>query len=261
MQYIDTHSHLYLSQFDDDRENAVKRAIDAGVTRMILPNVDVTTIEQLHALAGKYPQHCFPMMGLHPTSVKEDYQHQLNQIENLIQTKKYLALGEIGIDLYWDKTYLAEQITVFEHQINLAKKLALPIIIHARESFEIIFKVMDRLNDDNLNGIFHSFSGSEKEAEKIIDYGFKLGIGGVVTFKNSKLDEVIKKINLQHIVLETDAPYLAPVPFRGKRNESAYLINTAKKIAEIKNMPLSEIAFHTTKNAELVFNFQPKPCT
>lgn len=254
MKYTDTHTHLFDEQFDGDRTQIVLKSIDSGVKKMILPGIDSTYLQKQLNLIQEFPQNCFPAFGLHPSHVKENYREELNIVENLLTQHKAVAIGEIGIDLYWDKTFLNEQIEAFEYQINLAKRLNLPIIIHVREAFTEVFKVLDKLNDNNLTGVFHSFSGNIEDAKKIINYkGFKFGINGVVTFKNSGLDRVISEIPIEYIVLETDSPWLAPVPFRGKRNESSYLLIIAKKVAEIYNKTLNEISEITEINSEQLF--------
>ena len=220
---------------------------------MLLPNVDGRTAKAMHSLADKYPDHCLPMIGLHPTSVKDGFWEEIERIKKYLTTRKYWGIGETGIDLYWDKTFLAQQEDSFREHINLAKEYRLPLIIHARNSYDEIFMIMDRENDDTLRGIFHAFTGNTDQAERIIDYGFKLGIGGIVTFRNSGLETVVKEIDLQHIVLETDAPFLAPVPRRGRRNEPAYLLFTAEKIAEIHQVSLETIAEITTENSASLF--------
>ncbi|MCB2197212.1 MAG: TatD family hydrolase [Bacteroidetes bacterium] len=253
MQLIDTHTHIFLPEFDDDRDQVIKNAQENGISQILLPNVDHTTTTSLLKLADKYPDFCLPMMGLHPTSVDENYQKELKKVEDWLAKRKFYAIGEIGIDLYWDKTYKSQQEDAFLHQINLAKKYNLPIVIHARESFDEIFKIVEKEMDDNLTGVFHAFTGNEKQADQIVDWGFKIGIGGIVTFKNAGLDKVVSNIDINHIVLETDSPYLAPVPKRGKRNESAYIIYIAQKIAEIKNIAIEEVARITTNNAQQLF--------
>ncbi len=259
MFLIDTHAHLFLEQFDEDRAQVIQNAVDNGIKKIFLPDIDRSTSNAVLELAKKYSGICYPMIGLHPTSVKENFRDELKHVENMLDKEKYYGIGESGIDLYWDKTFLKEQIEAFRFQINLAKKTGLPLIIHSRESFNEIFSVLDELNDDNLKGIFHSFTGNEAQAEKILSYkGFKIGIGGIVTFKNSKLPDVVKKIDLKHIVLETDSPYLAPTPKRGKRNESAFLLYIAEKIADIHNVDLQTVANITTKNAENLFGLTNK---
>lgn len=253
MQFIDTHIHLYLPEFDQDRDQTITNAIDNNVQKMFLPNVDSTTIQSLMDLVNQYPGHCYPMIGLHPTSVKENYLEELEWVESWLKKEKFIAIGEIGIDLYWDKTFEKQQEEVFRQQIDLAKKYDLPVVIHARESFDEIFKIMNEVVDEQLAGVFHAFTGNNAQSEQIIDWGFKIGIGGIVTFKNAGLDQVVRNIDINHIVLETDSPYLAPVPKRGKRNQSAYIKYIAEKIALIKNIPVNQVAEITTKNAKQLF--------
>lgn len=254
MLLTDTHTHLYLEQFSEDIEEVIERALDYKVQRFFFPNIDRGTTAQLLKLCKKFPDHCFPMMGLHPCSVKEDYEDELSHVYEELKTGKYCAVGEIGIDLYWDKTFTKEQEIAFRKQIEWAKEFALPIVIHARESFQEIFSVMDDMNDDRLTGIFHCFTGTYEDAKKILGYGgFKLGIGGVVTFKNSGLDKVVAQLNPKDLVLETDSPYLAPTPYRGKRNESSYVVRVAEKLADIFELSLEEIAEITTQNSKDVF--------
>lgn len=253
MLFVDTHTHLYLTEFDSDRKQVVENAIQEGITRMFLPNIDVESIEPLKDLAKNFPSNCFPMMGLHPTSVKEDYQNQLNTIKAELIREKYIAIGEIGIDLYWDKTFKEQQIDAFAQQINWAAEMDLPIVIHARESFNEIFMELERLKHLNVKGVFHSFTGNAEQAQKAIDLGFYIGINGIITFKNAGLDKVVRGIDLKNILLETDSPYLAPVPNRGKRNESKNLRFTAQKIAEIHNLSIEELALITTNNALSLF--------
>lgn len=255
MIFIDTHTHLFSPSFNEDRTDAVQRAINAGVDKLLLPNIDVDSISAMYDLCNQFPNNCFPMMGLHPGSVDENWERNLEVIKEHLFTRKNLAVGEIGMDLYWDKTFQDAQAQAFRQQISWAKELKLPIIIHAREAFEEIFDIVDELNDDNLRGIFHCFTGTLEQARKIQEYGgFMLGLGGVLTYKKSGLDEVVKDIPIDMIVLETDSPYLPPTPHRGKRNESAYLIHIAEKLAEIKQMKLTEVADLTTANARQMFN-------
>lgn len=254
MILTDTHTHLYSEQFKDDIDEVVQKAIKLGISRFFLPNIDSSYTNTLLALAKKYPDNMFRMMGLHPCSVKADYQQELEHVEKMLSAHQVVAIGEIGIDLYWDKTFLKEQQAAFRYQIRLAKANNLPFVIHCRDAFDEIFEILDEENDENMRGIFHCFTGNLEQAQKIINYGgFKLGIGGVVTFKNAGLDKVVEQISLEHLVLETDAPYLAPVPYRGKRNESAYLIEIATKIASLKQVSLEEVASITTKNSIEVF--------
>jgi TatD DNase family protein len=255
MIFIDTHTHLFSPSFNEDRTDAVQRAINAGVDKLLLPNIDVGSISAMYDLCNQFPNNCFPMMGLHPGSVDEHWERNLEVIKEHLFTRNNLAVGEIGMDLYWDKTFQDAQAQAFRQQISWAKELKLPIIIHAREAFEEIFDIVDELNDDSLRGIFHCFTGTLEQAQKIQEYGgFMLGLGGVLTYKKSGLDEVVKDIPLDMIVLETDSPYLPPTPHRGKRNESAYLIHIAEKLAEIKQMKLTEVADLTTANARQMFN-------
>ncbi len=255
MQFTDTHTHLFLKHFSEDIENVIQRAINNGVTKMFLPNVDKNTIADLLTVTKKFPDNCYNIMGLHPCSVKEDFETVLEYIENIIDTNTVYGIGETGIDLYWDKTTLDKQILAFRHQIRWAKEKSLPIIIHARESLSEILAVMQTEHDDKLFGIFHCFSGTLKEAEQIREMqNFKLGIGGPLTYKNSKLPEIIKNIDLQYIVLETDSPFLPPIRHRGQRNESAYIVEIAEKIAEIKNISIQEVAKITNENSWKIFN-------
>ncbi len=254
MNLIDSHSHLYLEEFNEDRKNVVHRAIEQGVNKILLPNVDKHTIIQMLNLTKAYPETFFPMMGLHPTSVNENYQSQLKEIKSWLSKEKFYAIGEVGIDLYWDKTFKNEQMIVFATQIQWAKQMHLPLVIHARESFDEIFEVLETENSSHLTGVFHSFTGTLSQAQRAVEMGFKIGINGIVTFKNSGLDKVVQEIDLENILLETDAPYLAPHPKRGKRNESAYLIYITKKLAELYNLSSAKIAEQTSRNAEKLFN-------
>ncbi len=254
MKLTDTHTHLFMEHFDADREQVIRRALEAGVEKMILPNVDEKTIDRLHQTIKMFPDNLFPAMGLHPTSVKNDFEQKLQIIEDLLKTRKYYAIGEIGIDLYWDKTYKEQQIEAFRHQIRLAKELDLPVIIHTRDSFEVALQVVKEENDNRLRGVFHCFTGSYEQAMQIRELGgFYIGLGGVLTFKNSKLGERIKDVPMDMIVLETDSPFLTPHPYRGKRNESSYLVYVAKKLAEVKNLSLEQVAQITTENALKLF--------
>lgn len=256
MILTDTHTHLYSEQFNEDIDTVIDNCIEKGIDRLFLPNIDSSSINSMLALAKKYPNNCFPMMGLHPTSVKENYQEELQLIEEWLNKQKFCAIGEIGIDLYWDKSTLAIQQDAFKTQINWAKERSLPFVIHCRDAFDEIFEILDELNDENMKGIFHCFTGNVNQAQRIINYSdFKIGIGGVVTFKNSGLDKVVEQIDLEHIVLETDSPYLAPSPYRGKRNESTYLYNIADKLSDIYKKPIEEIAAITTNNSIEIFGF------
>lgn len=253
--YIDTHTHLYSEQFNEDRTEMIQRAIAAGVERMYMPNIDLNSVDGMHALEKQFPGNCFAMMGLHPCSVDANWESVLAEMKVLLEKRPYVAVGEIGIDLYWDKTFVVEQKESFRTQINWAKELQIPIVIHARDSFPEIYEVLDQENDERLKGIFHCFTGNEQDVKKILDYqGFLFGIGGVVSYKKSNLPETLKHIPLEKLLLETDAPYLAPTPFRGKRNESAYVIHTAEKIAEILDLSLSKLQEATTQNAMNIFH-------
>jgi len=250
---IDTHAHLYLEDFMHDIEEVVQRAYSIGVKKIILPNIDSGSIKKLFDLADAYPQICYPLIGLHPTSVDGDYREELEAIEYWLGRRKFYGIGEIGIDLYWDKTRLNEQKEAFRYQISLAKSSKLPIVIHVRDSFEEVYSIVKEEQDGTLRGIFHCFSGSFPDAEKIIGLGFFLGVGGVITFKNSNLSEVIKQVDINHLVLETDSPYLAPVPKRGQRNESSYLSVVAQKVAQIYNCSVENVARVTSENARTLF--------
>ena len=252
----DSHTHLYLDAFDRDREQVIERAVNAGINRMLLPNIDRASIAPLFDLVERFPDHCFPMMALHPTSVKADYREELKHIEKVSQKKEIVAIGETGMDLYWDKTYQSEQEDAFATQIGWAMERDLPIVIHARDSFKEIFEVLDSAGGPGLRGVFHSFTGGLEELERALSYDFMIGINGIVTFNNSGLDQVVRQIPPDRLLLETDAPFLAPVPYRGKRNESSYLLQTALKVAEIHKLTVEEIANITTANAELLFRLK-----
>lgn len=253
MIITDTHTHLYSEAFDDDRTDVIERALKEGVRRFFIPAIDSTYTDAMLALERQFPEHIFLMTGLHPTHVKENYREELRHIEETLEKRKFYAIGEIGMDLYWDKTFVEEQREAFRHQIRLAKKYSLPIVIHCRDAFDEIFEILESEKDDGLFGIFHCFTGTLAEARKAISLNMKLGIGGVVTFKNGKIDTFLDQIPLSHIVLETDAPYLAPVPFRGKRNESAYITNVLNKLALLYNKSCEEIAEITTANSKEIF--------
>ena len=253
MKIIDTHTHLYLNQFKDDIDKVIQRSIDKGINKFIFPAIDSTHFDDMHDLKNKYPGSIYLMSGLHPTNVKENYKEELEFVVNSLKSHSYVAIGEIGIDLYWDKTYLKQQQDAFEFQIRLAIKNDLPIVIHCREAFDEIFEILDKENCSKLRGVFHCFTGTLDQANRAINLGFKLGIGGVVTFKNGGIDKFLSQIDLKHIVVETDSPYLAPVPFRGKRNESSYITYVIDKLSEIYGLPIKKIASETTKNAEKVF--------
>lgn len=251
---IDTHAHLYHKQFDPDREDMLARALEAGVTKLFLPNVDHESIAAMDALAAAHPDRCFAMMGLHPCSVGENNSEAMEEVERLLRTGRYCAVGEIGIDLYWDKTFLAQQQEVFRMQIRWAKELELPIAIHCRESYNEVIAILEEENDASLRGVLHCFTGNPEQARRVIALGgFYLGIGGVVTYPKGGLFETMREVGAEHCVLETDAPYLAPVPYRGKRNESAYLPRIAARLAEATGHAVEEIEAITTRNAELLF--------
>ncbi len=249
----DTHTHLYYEKDEAKRRELIDRCFENGVKRLFLPNVDAKSIPLVMNLAEAYPDNCFPMLGLHPCDVKEGYATALDTIFESLADYKIYAIGEIGIDLYWDKSTLNIQQEAFKKQIAWAKQLDLPIVIHCRDAFDELYKVLLEEKDEKLKGIFHCFSGNTDEAKKVIELGFYLGIGGVVTYKNSGLDKVVAEIGLEHLVLETDAPYLTPVPFRGKPNESSYLVYVAAKVAEVKNISLEEVAAITTENSKNIF--------
>jgi TatD DNase family protein len=260
MILTDTHAHLYLEQFDEDRPDMVRRAIDKGVRYLFLPNIDRGSIGPMMKLAGEFPGICFPMIGLHPTSVDADYETQLETVTEWLGKAEFCAIGEMGIDLYWDKTFFPQQQEAFRFQVKLALEHDLPLVIHSRNSFDEIFALLDETWQPGLRGVFHCFTGDRTQADHILGLGFKLGIGGVLTYKNSGLTEVLKDISLEHILLETDAPFLAPVPHRGKRNESAYIPDIAAALAGIKNLSIEEVAWVTTRNALEFFNL-PNPET
>jgi len=253
MTITDTHTHLYASEFDDDRAEMMQRAFDAGISRFFIPAIDATFTQSMYDLENAYPENIFLMMGLHPTHVKDNYLEELQHVEEELSKRKFFAIGEIGIDLYWDKTHLPQQQDAFRKQIQLAKKYKLPIVIHCREAFDEIFQILEEEKSTDLFGIFHCFSGTYNQALQAISYNMKLGVGGVVTFKNGKIDQFLSQIDLKHLVLETDSPYLAPVPFRGKRNESSYIINVVEKLAAIYTLSTAEIAQITTENSKEIF--------
>jgi TatD DNase family protein len=254
MYFIDTHTHLYSSEFDTDRTEMVENAIKAGVKKLLLPNIYVASIEPMYELCKQFPANCFPMMGLHPGYVTENWEQDLVIIRKALDENKHIAIGEIGMDLYWDKTFIEEQKMAFRIQIEWAKEFKLPIVIHARDAFDEIFEILDELNDANLTGVFHCFTGTDEQAQKIQSYGgFYFGIGGVLTYKKSDLPAVLAEIPLEQILLETDAPYLPPTPHRGKRNESKFLLHVAEKVAEVKNCSLVDVARITSENAQQLF--------
>ena len=253
MQIIDTHTHLYLKQFNQDIDEVIKRAINIGVDKFIFPAIDSSYLKQMHDLQSKYSKNIYLMSGLHPVSVKENYKDELGLVVKSLTDHNYVAIGEIGIDLYWDKTFLKQQQDAFEFQIRLAISNDLPIVIHCREGFDEIFEILDVEKCENLRGIFHCFTGTLDQAKRAINLGFKLGIGGVVTFKNGGIDKFINQISIDNIVLETDSPYLSPVPFRGKRNESSYIKYVLSKLSELYGISEEQLAKLTTENSKKIF--------
>ena len=253
MQLIDTHTHLYLPEFDTDRDEVVNRTISSGVAKMLMPNIDSSSVDQMLSVESRYPDVCCSMIGLHPTSVKNDYLSQLDVIEKRFKQHNFIAIGEIGIDLYWDKTFVKEQLAAFRRQIVFAIDMKLPVVIHSRESFPEVFSVLNEFEGEKLSGVFHAFTGSIIDADKAIEMGFKIGVGGIVTFKNSGLDKIVKDIGPENIILETDSPYLAPVPFRGKLNQPAYVKHVAEEIAILRGIPLAEIGRTTSYNFKRLF--------
>lgn len=253
MQFVDTHTHLYAAEFNDDRNKVVEKAIQNGISHLFLPNIDIHSIQPMLDLCWTFPAHCFPMMGLHPCSVDEHVDAHLFQIQKWFKKRKFYAVGEIGLDYYWSTEFKDQQVKAFRMQIQWAIQQDLPIVIHSRNSNEDVIAIIKEMKHPRLRGIFHCFGGDAMQAAEVVDAGFLLGIGGVLTFKNGGLDKAIADIPLEHLVLETDAPYLAPVPYRGKRNESFYLIEVARKLAELKKIGLNQVAEITTANALRVF--------
>ncbi|MDT0675163.1 TatD family hydrolase [Autumnicola musiva] len=253
MILTDTHTHLYSEAFDEDRKEAISKALDAGIKRFFIPAIDSEYVQGMYELESAYPEHIFLMMGLHPTHVKENYSEELTNVEEQFKKRKFYAVGEIGIDLYWDKSTLEIQREAFKRQIQLAKKYKLPIVIHCREAFDEVFEVLESEKGEDLYGVFHCFTGTIEQARKALSYNMKLGIGGVVTFKNGKIDKFLGQVSIEDVVLETDAPYLAPTPFRGKRNDPVYLLKIAEKLAEIYGLKVEEVAEITTANSKSVF--------
>lgn len=253
MQLIDTHTHLYLPEFDEDRDEVIARAVSNGVLKLLMPNIDVHSTRAMIAAKERYSGICLPMAGLHPVSVKNDYREQLDSILNLFSESSFVAVGEIGIDLYWDKTWLREQITAFREQVVFAMKYDLPVVIHSRESIHEIFRVLEEFKGEKLRGVFHAFSGDIRDAEKAVNMGFMIGIGGVITFKNSGLGDIARAVGAERIVLETDSPYLAPVPYRGKRNESSWLPLINRNLAGILEKGEEETASITYSNSVDLF--------
>jgi len=256
MQLIDTHNHIYLPEFDADRDDVIKRAVNAGVSYLLLPNIDTKSVAPMMESVEKYKGFCLPMIGLHPTSVKEDYENELKEMHRLLDEGLFIGIGETGIDLYWDKTFMEEQVISFREHLGMAEQSKLPVIIHARDSLDIVFKELYRFGEGRITGIFHAFPGNAVEARRAVDMGFLIGIGGVVTFRNSIASEAALAAGLENIVLETDAPYLTPVPFRGKRNESSYLSYIAGKLADVFSIDTEAIGTITTNNAKRLFNLK-----
>jgi len=253
MIITDTHTHLYSEQFNEDRDEMIQRALDANVSRFFIPAIDSTYLPAMLDLEKSFPKNMFLMMGLHPTHVKENVEEELAFVKKWLDKRPFYAVGEIGIDLFWDKTFIKEQQYAFKQQIEWAKEKDLPIVIHCRDAFDEVFEVLEEVNDAKLFGIFHCFTGTLEQAKKAISYNMKLGIGGVVTFKNGKIDQFLNEIAIEHIVLETDAPYLAPTPFRGKRNESSYITKVLDKLVDIYGLTSQEIAAITTQNSKDIF--------
>ena len=253
MVLTDTHTHLYYETDAVKRSELMQRCNQNGISRLFLPNVDAASVPLMFELLEAYPANCYPMLGLHPCSVKDNWEEELAVIQPALHQHKIYAIGEIGIDLYWDKTFLTEQIHAFKLQIKWAKALKLPIVIHCRDAFDEVYQVLLDERDENLRGIFHCFTGTLEQAEKIIALGFYLGIGGVITYKNAGLDKILPQIDLKHVVLETDSPYLTPVPYRGKPNESSYLIYVAQKVADLYQIFVEEVAEITTENSKKIF--------
>jgi TatD DNase family protein len=254
MQLIDTHTHLYLPEFDSDRDEMVNRAVSSGVIKLLLPNIDLKSVDAMLYAADRYKNICYPMTGLHPTSVMKDFKAQIKELERIYSLHKFIAIGEIGIDLYWDKTFLKEQMDAFRQQVEFAINSGLPVVVHSRDAFPEVFSILNEFAGEKLAGVFHAFSGTMQDAEKAVGMGFMLGIGGPVTFKNSRLDKIVEEAGPGNIILETDSPYLAPVPFRGKRNESSYICIINKKIADIFRISEEESARVTFENSCRLFN-------
>jgi len=253
--FVDSHSHIYSADFSLDRDEVITRALEAGVERIVLPNIDSSSIKPLMDLTDTIPGLFFPLVGLHPTSVKEDFRKELQILEYWLGKRKFYGIGEIGIDLFWDKSFLEEQIEAFNTQLSWAKSRNFPVVIHVRESFNEVMEQLKKAHTPELKGVFHSFTGSLEQAEQIIELGFKIGVNGIITFKNSDLGVTIQKIDPRHLLIETDSPWLAPVPHRGRRNECSYVVTIAEKIAQLHNTSLANIAAITSKNAKELFGF------
>ena len=253
MQLVDTHTHIYLPEFDNDRDEAIERAVKAGVVKLLMPNIDSSSIGRMLDTENRYPGICHPMIGLHPTSVSENYLQELETMENEALSRKFQAVGEIGIDLYWDKTHLIRQIEVFKRQVAMAISSSLPVVIHSRDSFPEVFRALEEFRGSGMKGVFHAFTGTTDDAVRALEMGFMIGIGGIVTFKNSGLAAVVKEAGIENIILETDSPYLAPVPYRGKRNESSYICLVNDRVADILGIPREESAAFTFRNSVQLF--------
>ena len=253
MILVDTHTHLYLEEFKEDRDEVIKAAINEDVTYMLLPRIDSESHEAQMELSNRFPENCLPMMGLHPTSVNNNFEQELNVVKEGLKEGSYIGIGEIGIDLYWDDTFKEQQEYVFRHQLQMAKEYKLPVSIHTRDSFDVVYRIVREEHTEDLKGVFHCFTGTPEEARMIMDLGFSMGIGGILTFKNAGLAEVVREIPLEYLVLETDSPFLTPVPYRGKRNQSKYVVFIAKKLAEIKEISIEQVAETTTANAAELF--------
>jgi TatD DNase family protein len=250
--FIDTHAHIYLDDFKEDLEDVIQRSLQDKVDKIYMPNIDSTTIEDMWRVHHLFP-HCIPMIGLHPCHVKENYMQELKIVERELSERPYCAIGEVGIDLYWDKTFVKEQEKAFDYQIAMAREASLPVIIHSRDSLDVTIDFIQKNQNGHLRGIFHCFNGTEDQARRIMNTGFYMGIGGVVTYKNAGVDKVVAQLPLEYMVLETDAPYLSPVPYRGKRNESSYILKVADKLSELHHISLEEVARVTTLNAQKIF--------
>ncbi|MCC5927857.1 MAG: TatD family hydrolase [Cyclobacteriaceae bacterium] len=253
MYLIDSHAHIYLEAFDQDRSEMLNRAVEAGVRRIFMPHIDSLSTERMLLVEDENPDLCYAMMGLHPCSVQQDFEKELLFVENWLSKRKFAAMGEIGIDLYWDKTYEEQQKEAFIQQISMAQKYGLSIVIHSRESLDLTISTVASCVNESLKGVFHCFTGNLSQASQIIEMGFYLGIGGVATFKNGGLEEVLLQTPLEHLIIETDSPYLAPVPYRGKRNEPAYLRQVVQKIAHVKHVSEEDVARQTSRNVDLLY--------
>jgi TatD DNase family protein len=256
MMLVDTHAHLYMGHFDHDRDQVIQRAVENGIRRILLPNIDSDSIRPMNQLVKTFPDVCHPMMGLHPTSVGSNYREEFDNIRKQLLSGDYVAIGEIGIDLYWDKTHLREQCLVFEQELDLAVEMDKPVVIHARDSFDVIFEVLQKYEGKGVKGIFHAFSGNPAQALEAVERGFLIGIGGMVTYKNSGVDRAVMELDLSHMVLETDAPFLPPVPHRGKRNEPAYITHVAEAVARLKSVDQAAVAHTTSANAMQLFGLK-----